>query len=222
MLRAAACALRAATSRGSPTLGHVRRFAEPSAAASASPEIERLKLELALALEDKKVALALALEKEKAALALALEDKKAAQARGLWETLFGIKRETAQLLNLAAGGAVFIASGTYLMSAMLHDSWALTQGALSKAELSTQAAVSKAELSTQAALSKAEAASQDVRALMTNAQRTCYACSLLACTHRHARADATLVGCAVPCKLVPCAPSQGAAAAHGAPPGGSH
>ena len=212
MLRAAACALRAATSRSSPSLGHVRRFAEPSAAASASPEIERLKLELALtekkaqlalALEDKKVALekekgaqAVALEKEKAAQALALEREKAAQARGLWETLFGIKRETAQLLNLAAGGAVFIASGTYLVSAMLHDSWAHTQGAVSKAELSTQAAVSKADLSTQVALSKAEAANQDVRALMTNAQRACYACSLFACTHQHARADATLAGCA--------------------------
>ena len=47
----------------------------------------------------------LALEKAKAAHALALEKEKAAQARGLWETLFGIKRETAQLLNLAAGGS---------------------------------------------------------------------------------------------------------------------
>ena len=186
MLRAAACALRAATSRSSPTLGHVRRFAEPSAAASASPEIERLKLELALtekkaelalALEDKKVALemakgaqAVALEKEKAAQEMvkvsqalelekekvALEMAKAAQARGLWETLFGVKRETAQLLNLAAGSAVFIAAGTnlYAMSAMLHDSRARTQGPLSKAELSKQGALSKPELSTQGALSR--------------------------------------------------------------------
>jgi hypothetical protein len=65
---------------------------------------------------------------------------------------------------------------------------------VSKAELSTQAALSKADLSTQVALSKAEAASQDVRALMTNAQRACYACSLFVCTHRHARTDAMFGG----------------------------
>ena len=50
----------------------------------------------------------------------------------MWETVFGIKRETAQLLNLAAGGAFFIASGTYLMTAMLHDSWLRTQAALKR------------------------------------------------------------------------------------------
>ena len=82
-------------------------------------------------------------------LAIALEKEKAAQGRGLWETVLGVKRETAQLLNLAAGGAFFIASGTYLTSAMMHDTWARTQ----------------------VALSKSEAASQDVRAFMTNAQR---------------------------------------------------
>jgi hypothetical protein len=171
MMRTAACAWRAATARGSPNLGRVRHFAELPDAARAAPELERLKLQLeledkkaalALALEDKKAALALALEKEKGAQALALEEAKAAQARGLWETLFGIKRETAQLLNLAAGGAFFIASGTYLMSSMLHDTWARTQVALSKADLGTQVA-----------LSKSEAASQDVRVLMTNAQRAC-------------------------------------------------
>jgi hypothetical protein len=180
MMRAAARTLRAAASRGSPTLGRARHLAEPSGAARAAPELELLKLQLALedkkaalaiALEDKKAALAIALEKEKAALAIALEDKKAAQAialekekaalaialekekaaqgRGLWETVLGVKRETAQLLNLAAGGAFFIASGTYLTSAMMHDTWARTQ----------------------VALSKSEAASQDVRAFMTNAQR---------------------------------------------------
>jgi hypothetical protein len=169
MMRAAARTLRAAASRGSPTLGRARHLAEPSGAARAAPELELLKLQLAL--EDKKAALAIALEKEKAALAIALEDKKAAQAialekekaalaialekekaaqgRGLWETVLGVKRETAQLLNLAAGGAFFIASGTYLTSAMMHDTWARTQ----------------------VALSKSEAASQDVRAFMTNAQR---------------------------------------------------
>ena len=163
MMRAVTCASRAARavaapSRGSPTLGCARHFAEPSGAASAASELELLKLQLALedkkvalalALEDKKAAQALALEDKKAALALALEDKKAAQTRGVWETVFGIKRETAQLLNLAAGGAFFIASGTYLVSAMLQDTWARTQ----------------------VALSKSEAASQDVRAFMTNAQR---------------------------------------------------
>ena len=136
MMRAAARTLRAAASRGSPTLGRARHLAEPSGAARAAPELELLKLQLAL--EDKKAALAIALEKEKAA-----------QGRGLWETVLGVKRETAQLLNLAAGGAFFIASGTYLTSAMLHDTWARTQ----------------------VALSKSEAASQDVRAFMTNAQR---------------------------------------------------
>ena len=147
MMRAAARTLRAAASRGSPTLGRARHLAEPSGAARAAPELELLKLQLAL--EDKKAALAIALEKEKAALAIALEKEKAAQGRGLWETVLGVKRETAQLLNLAAGGAFFIASGTYLTSAMMHDTWARTQ----------------------VALSKSEAASQDVRAFMTNAQR---------------------------------------------------
>ena len=136
MMRAAARTLRAAASRGSPTLGRARHLAEPSGAARAAPELELLKLQLAL--EDKKAALAIALEKEKAA-----------QGRGLWETVLGVKRETAQLLNLAAGGAFFIACGTYLTSAMMHDTWARTQ----------------------VALSKSEAASQDVRAFMTNAQR---------------------------------------------------
>jgi hypothetical protein len=176
MMRAAARTLRAAASRGSPTLGRARHLAEPSGAARAAPELELLKLQLALedkkaalaialedkkaalaialekekaALEDKKAALAIALEEKKAALAIALEKEKAAQGRGLWETVLGVKRETAQLLNLAAGGAFFIASGTYLTSAMLHDTWARTQ----------------------VALSKSEAASQDVRAFMTNAQR---------------------------------------------------
>jgi hypothetical protein len=158
MMRAAARTLRAAASRGSPTLGRARHLAEPSGAARAAPELELLKLQLALedkkaalaiALEDKKAAQAIALEKEKAALAIALEKEKAAQGRGLLETVLGVKRETAQLLNLAAGGAFFIASGTYLTSAMMHDTWARTQ----------------------VALSKSEAASQDVRAFMTNAQR---------------------------------------------------
>jgi hypothetical protein len=161
MLRAAACALRAATSRSSPTLGRVRCFAEPSAAANASPELERLRLEFALAkttaeralalervkaeralaLEERALALervkaegALALEKKKGEHALALEDLKAAQARGLWEALFGIKRKTAHLLNFAAGGALVFASSAYLVTGMLYadDSWARTQGTLSK------------------------------------------------------------------------------------------
>ena len=143
MLRAAACALRAATSRSSPTLGRVRCFAEPSAAASASPELERLRLEfalaetkaeralalervkaeLALALEKKKGEHALALERVKWEHALALEAVKAAQARGLWVNLFGIKRETAHLLNFALGGALVFASSAYLVTGMLYG-WA--------------------------------------------------------------------------------------------------
>ncbi len=97
MMPTAACAWRAAAARGSPNLGRVRHFAELPDAAGAAPELELLQLQLAL-------------EREKGAQALALEEAKAAQARGLWETLFGIKRETAQLLNFAAGGAFFVAS----------------------------------------------------------------------------------------------------------------
>ena len=199
MMRSAVRALQSSACVG--TLGRVRRYAEGTAAVSASPELERLRLQLALedkkaalalALEDKKTAQALALEKEKTAQALALEKEKTAQAlalekektaqalalekekaaqgRGLWEAVFGIKRETAQMLNLAAGGAVFISSGTYLVTEMLHRSWQRTHEMLSDAALRTQAAIGKAELGAQAAQSKAEAASQDVRALMTNAQ----------------------------------------------------
>jgi hypothetical protein len=122
-------------------------------------------------LEDEKAALALALEDEKAALTLALEKKKAAQGRGSWEAVFGFKRETAQLLNLVAGGVIFISSGTYLMNEILDRSWQRTHEMISSAELRIQAAQSKAELSAKVAQSKAETASQDVRALMSNAQR---------------------------------------------------
>jgi len=187
MMRSAVSALQSAARVG--TLGRVRRYAE--ATVSASPELEHLRLQLALedkkaalalalekektaqvlALEKEKAAQALALEKEKAALALALEDKKTAQGRGSWEAVFGVKRETAQMLNLAAGGVVFISSGTYLVTEMLHRSWQRTHEMLSNSELRTQAAQSKAELGAQVAQSKAEAASQDVRALMSNAQR---------------------------------------------------
>ena len=176
MMRSAVSALQSAARVG--TLGRVRSFAEGTV--SASPELEHLRLQLALekeksslalALEKKKAALALALEEEKSSLALALEDKEAAQGRGLWEAVFGIKRETAQMLNLAAGGAVFISSGTYLVTGMLHRSWQRTHEMLSNADLRTQAAQSKAELGAKVAQSKAEAAHQDVRALMSNAQR---------------------------------------------------
>jgi hypothetical protein len=110
----------------------VRCFAEPSAAASASPELERRRLELALAYKKAELALALervkwehalALERVKWEHALALEDLKATQARGLWVNLFGIKRETAQLLNLAAVGALVFASSAYLVTGMLYG-WA--------------------------------------------------------------------------------------------------
>ena len=165
MMRSAVSALQSAARVG--TLGRVRSFAEGTV--SASPELEHLRLQLAL--EKEKSSLALALEEEKSSLALALEDKEAAQGRGLWEAVFGIKRETAQMLNLAAGGAVFISSGTYLVTGMLHRSWQRTHEMLSNADLRTQAAQSKAELGAKVAQSKAEAAHQDVRALMSNAQR---------------------------------------------------
>jgi hypothetical protein len=200
MLRTAARALRAATSRNISPLGRVCHFAELSDASSAVPELQRFQLKLALvdkhnaqalALEDKKAALAdkhnaqalalekekaaqalalekekaaqalalekekaaqaLALEKEKAALVLALEDKKAAQSRGVWEVVFGMKRESAQMVNLVAGGVFFVASGAYIVSGMLHDVWA-------------HMFVME---------NKAESASQDVRAFMTNAQSAC-------------------------------------------------
>ena len=189
MLRMAASrVLRTAASGFSPNLGRARHYVEPSGSVSAAPELERLKLQLALekekaaqalawekekaaqrahelaledkkaaqmlALEDKKAAQTLVLEKEKAAQTLALEKEKAAQSRGVWEAVFGIKRETAQLLNLGAGGVFFVASGAYLVSAMLSSVWAHTL----------------------VAVSKSEAASQDVRAFMTNAQRAYVAC----------------------------------------------
>ena len=198
MMRSAVSALQSAARVG--TLGRVRRYAEATVSASPELEHLRLQLALedkkaalalalekektaqvlalekekaaqALALEKEKAALALALEDKKAAQALALEDKKAAQGRGLWEAVFGVKRETAQMLNLAAGGAVFISSGTFLVTELLHHSWHRTHEMLSDAELRTQAAQSKAELGAKVAQSKAEAASQDVRALMSNAQR---------------------------------------------------
>ena len=180
MMRSAVSALQSAARVG--TLGRVRSYAEGTV--SASPELEHLRLQLALekektalalALEKEKSAQALALEDKKAALALALEKEKAAQGRGLWEAVFGVKRETAQMLNLAAGGAIFISSGTYLVTEMLHRSWQRTHEMLSDAELRTQAAQSKAELGAKVAQSKAEAASQDVRALMSNAQRAWFA-----------------------------------------------
>ena len=180
MMRSAVSALQSAARVG--TLGRVRSYAEGTV--SASPELEHLRLQLALekektalalALEKEKTAQALALEKEKTAQALALEKEKAAQGRGLWEAVFGVKRETAQMLNLAAGGAVFISSGTYLVTEMLHRSWQRTHEMLSDAELRTQAAQCKAELGAKVAQSKAEAASQDVRALMSNAQRAWFA-----------------------------------------------
>ena len=71
------------------------------------------------------------------------------QGRGAWEALFGLKRETAQLLNLGGGGALFLASAVYLTSGMLHD----------------------ARATLQVAAEKADDAKNDVRALMSNAQR---------------------------------------------------
>ena len=192
MLRMAASrVLRTAASRVSPDLGRARHYVEPSGSVSAAPELERLKLQLALekekaaqalalekekaaqrahelALEDKKAAQTLALEDKKAAQTLALEKEKAAQSRGVWEAVFGIKRETAQLLNLGAGGVFFVASGAYLMSAMLSNVWAHTL----------------------VAVSKSEAASQGVRAFMTNAQR---ACCVMPLARLPARADAAHV-----------------------------
>ena len=210
LLMAASRVLRTAASCVSPNLGRVRHYLEPSGSVSAAPELERLKLQLALekektaqalalkkekaaqrahelALEDKKAAHELALEDKKATQTLVLEDKKATQSRGLWEAVFGIKRETAQLLNLGAGGVFFVASGAYLVSAMLSNVWAHTL----------------------VAVSKSEAASQDVRAFMTNVQR---ACCVLPLVRLPARADAAHVATAYAWAhmLVPCVPTQGA------------
>ena len=69
----------------------------------------------------------------------------------MWEVLFGINRETAQLLNLSLASVVFISSGVYLVTGQLHES--------------------KAAL--QVVASTANAASHDVRALISNAQRAC-------------------------------------------------
>ena len=200
LLMAASRVLRTAASTVSPTLGRARRYVEPSGGVSAAPELERLKLQLALEKAKAAQALAretekaaqraheLALEDKKAAHALALEDKKAAQSRGVWEAVFGIKRETAQLLNLGAGGVFFVASGAYLVSAMLSNVWAHTL----------------------VAVSKSEAASQDVRAFMSNAQR---ACCVLPLVRLPARADAAHVTTAYAWThtLVPCVPTQVAA-----------
>ena len=82
---------------------------------------------------------------------LKLEEKKLDQGRGAWEVLFGVKRETAQKLNLSMAGGVFISSVVYLVTSQLLES--------------------KAAL--QAVTHTANAASQDVRALISNAQRAC-------------------------------------------------
>lgn len=65
----------------------------------------------------------LALEEKKVSQTLALEEKKLEQGRGAWEILFGVKRETAQMLNLCMAGGVFISSGVYLVTSQLHESW---------------------------------------------------------------------------------------------------
>ena len=58
---------------------------------------------------------------------LKLEEKKLDQGRGAWEVLFGVKRETAQMLNLCMAGGVFISSGLYLVTSQLLESKAALQ-----------------------------------------------------------------------------------------------
>ena len=61
-----------------------------------------------------------------AARAQAAADREADRAlgRSLWEILLGVKRETAQLMNLGFGGVVFIASGSYLVAGMVQETLA--------------------------------------------------------------------------------------------------
>ena len=66
------------------------------------------------ALEEKK----LALEEKK----LALEEKTLAQSRGALEMVFGVSRESAQLMNLVAGGAIFYGAAVFSASALMHSS----------------------------------------------------------------------------------------------------
>ena len=121
--------------------------ASPSAfdAARAAHELDLAKLSLA-----EKAAAAEAEDRAAArAMTRELELLRLQQGRGAWEALFGLKRETAQLLNLGGGGALFLASAVYLTSGMLHD----------------------ARATLQVAAEKADDAKNDVRALMSNAQR---------------------------------------------------
>ena len=101
-------------------------------AARAARELQLAKLSQAHELELAKLQLARELELAK----LQLAREQAQQGRGLWEVVLGIKRETAQLLNLAGGGALFLASAVYLTSSMvhesrskLHDAWTVAQDA---------------------------------------------------------------------------------------------
>jgi len=78
---------------------------------------EAMKLAQAGALEEKKLAQAGAFEEKK----LAQEAMKLAQSRGLLEVVFGVSRESAQMVSLVAAGVVFVASGAYLTSGMVHE-----------------------------------------------------------------------------------------------------
>ena len=61
------------------------------------------------------------LEFAKLAQAKELELAKLRAGRGVWETVFGVSREQAQLLNLLSGGAVVLASTAYMVSGMFHS-----------------------------------------------------------------------------------------------------
>ena len=120
----------------------------PFDAARAAHELELAKLRLAeqaAASEaaDRAAKLRLA-EQVTAAELLRLQ-----QGRGAWEALFGLKRETAQLLNLGGGAVVFLTSVVYLTSGMVHDALATIR-------------ISDA---------RSEDATHVVRSLLSNAQR---------------------------------------------------
>ena len=83
-----------------------------------------------LALEEKKLAQAFALEEKKRAL----EEKKLALGRGALEAVFGVSRDTAQMVNLMGAGIVVVASGAFLVSGMLHDLRAQQMIATSKSD----------------------------------------------------------------------------------------
>ena len=136
-----------------------RRFSTVSFdSARAAHELELAKINKELKLcelaQAEKLKLSELAQAEKLEFAKLAQDKELKLAelqsgRGFWETVFKVKRETAQALNVGFGGLFFLASSVYIMSGMLHG-------------FQTTLMVTK---------DKAESAQQDVRSLMANVQR---------------------------------------------------